>query len=72
MSWPVRFIVYGCGGVVLAGLVLLAMRGRWDGAGWVVWIPPVTGLLGILFPRALDRLFAQITALVQSIGQLRK
>lgn len=33
MTWPVRVVVYGAGGVVVMGFVVLAMRLRLDGSG---------------------------------------
>jgi hypothetical protein len=62
MSWPVRLIVYFCGGLVLMGIV--ALRGKWDDLWWSLWIPPVTGLLGVLCPQAVDWLFARISDLL--------
>ena len=61
MSWPVRLMVYfGCGIVVMAIAAMVLLRGKSDDLWWVLWIPPATGLLGVLFPQAADWLFARI------------
>lgn len=65
MSWPVRLIVYFCGGLVLMAIVAMAqLRGKSDDLWWVLWIPPATGMLGVLFPQAADWLFARISDLL--------
>lgn len=65
MSWPVRLIVYFCCGLVLMAIVAMAqLRGKSDDLWWVLWIPPATGLLGVLFPQAADWLFARISDLL--------
>lgn len=65
MLWPVRLIVYFCCGIVLMAIVALAqLRGRSDDLWWTLLIPPVTGLLGVVFPQGVDWLFARISDLL--------
>ena len=66
MSWPVRLVVYFCGGILVMAIVaMMQLRGKSDDLWWVLWIPPATGLLGVLFPQAADWLFARIADLLR-------
>lgn len=66
MSWPVRLIVYFFGGIVVMAIVaMMQLRGKSDDLWWVLWIPPATGLLGVLFPQAADWLFARLANLLR-------
>lgn len=66
MTWPVRLIVYFCGGIVVMALVaMVQLRGKSDDLWWVLWIPPTCALLGVVFPQAADWLFARISDLLR-------
>lgn len=67
MTWPVRVVVYGAGGVVVMGFVVFAMRRQLDGQWCFLAIPPSTAILGDCFPRAADALFAWVSRVVLAV-----
>jgi hypothetical protein len=65
MSWSVRLLVYFCCGIVLMAMVAaLQWKGKSGDWWWVLWIPPATGVLGVVFPQAVDWLFARLDKLL--------
>jgi hypothetical protein len=67
MTWSVRLLVYGVGGIVLMLVVALAMRRHWEGKWWILLIPIVTAIVGTIFPRAVDAFFAWLSRIVLAI-----